>query len=73
MRGLTRVTNPLNPDQTYSYLPARIFDPEAFPSGGGGMAGTAEAALTLLETLRDGNFLSERIRTEARRICTLGL
>ena len=67
MRGLTRVTNPLNPDQTYSYLPARIFDPEAFPSGGGGMAGTAEAALTLLETLRDGNFLSERIRTEARR------
>ena len=67
MRGPTRVDNPLTPGQTYGYLPARIFDPEAYPSGGGGMAGTAEAALTLLETLREGDFLSDRIRLEARR------
>ena len=67
MRGPTRVANPLTPGQIYTYLPARIFDPEAFPSGGGGMAGTAEAALTLLETLRTGDFLSEHIRLEARR------
>ena len=67
MRGPTRVANPLTPGQTYDYLPARIFDPEAFPSGGGGMAGTAEAALVLLETLRTGNFLSEGSRLEAGR------
>lgn len=37
-----------------SYSPARIFDPHAFPSGGGGMAGTAEDLLRLLEALRRG-------------------
>lgn len=67
MRGPTRVENPLTPGQIYSYLPARIFDPEAFPSGGGGMAGTAEAALTLLETLREGSFLSDKVRLAARQ------
>ncbi|NPD17036.1 beta-lactamase family protein [Xinfangfangia sp. D13-10-4-6] len=36
------------------YSPARIFDPAAFPSGGGGMAGTAGDLLRLLETLRRG-------------------
>lgn len=36
------------------YSPARIFDPHAFPSGGAGMAGTAEDFLRLLETLRLG-------------------
>jgi CubicO group peptidase (beta-lactamase class C family) len=34
------------------YSPARIFDPQAFPSGGAGMAGTAEDFLNLLEALR---------------------
>ncbi|QCO19250.1 class A beta-lactamase-related serine hydrolase (plasmid) [Azospirillum brasilense] len=37
-----------------AYSPARIFDPQAFPSGGAGMAGTAEDLLRLLETLRQG-------------------
>lgn len=36
------------------YSPARIFDPQAFPSGGAGMAGTAEDFLRLLEALRRG-------------------
>ena len=36
------------------YSPARIFDPQAFPSGGAGMAGTAEDLLRLLEALRQG-------------------
>lgn len=67
MHGKARVANPLTPGQIYDYLPARIFDPEAFPSGGGGMAGTAEAALSLLETLYRGDFLSQRIRLAARQ------
>lgn len=37
-----------------TYSPARIFDAEAFPSGGAGMAGTALNFLHLLETLRQG-------------------
>ncbi|MFC3608480.1 serine hydrolase domain-containing protein [Stutzerimonas tarimensis] len=36
------------------YSPARIFDPQAFPSGGAGMAGTAGDFLRLLEALRQG-------------------
>ena len=36
------------------YSPARIFDLQAFPSGGAGMAGTAEDFLRLLEALRQG-------------------
>ena len=36
------------------YSPARIFDPQAFPSGGAGLAGTAEDFLRLLEALRQG-------------------
>ncbi|WP_404651955.1 serine hydrolase domain-containing protein [Raoultella terrigena] len=36
------------------YSPARIFDPQAFPSGGAGMTGTAEDFLRLLEALRQG-------------------
>jgi CubicO group peptidase (beta-lactamase class C family) len=67
MQGLTHVPNPRHPGQIYSYLPERICDPTAFPSGGGGMAGTAQAALTLLETLAAGPFLSNAIRAEAHR------
>lgn len=36
------------------YSPGRIFDARAFPSGGAGMASTAEDFLRLLETLRLG-------------------
>ncbi|MBN3099376.1 beta-lactamase family protein [Pectobacterium brasiliense] len=37
-----------------AYSPARICDPQAFPSGGAGMAGTAGDLLRLLEALRKG-------------------
>ncbi|WP_192456683.1 serine hydrolase domain-containing protein [Musicola keenii] len=37
-----------------AYSPARIFDAQAFPSGGAGMAGTAEDLMRLLDTLRQG-------------------
>lgn len=37
-----------------AYSPARIFDPQAFPSGGAGMAGSAGDFLCLLEALRQG-------------------
>lgn len=37
-----------------AYSPARIFDAQAFPSGGAGMAGTAGDFLRLLECLRRG-------------------
>jgi CubicO group peptidase (beta-lactamase class C family) len=37
-----------------TYSPARIFDAEAFPSAGAGMAGTAGDFLRLLEILRQG-------------------
>jgi CubicO group peptidase (beta-lactamase class C family) len=36
------------------YAPGRILDPLSFPSGGAGMAGTADNYLTFLETLRLG-------------------
>jgi CubicO group peptidase (beta-lactamase class C family) len=39
---------------TTTYDPDRIFDAQAFQSGGGGMAGTARDFMTLLETLRTG-------------------
>ncbi|MGV7191283.1 serine hydrolase domain-containing protein [Xanthomonas axonopodis] len=37
-----------------TYSPSRIFDQQAFPSGGAGMAGTAQDLLRLLEALRQG-------------------
>ena len=37
-----------------TYSPSRLFDPQAFPSGGAGMVGTALDLLRLLETLRQG-------------------
>lgn len=37
-----------------TFDPDRIFDAQAFQSGGGGMAGTAQDFMTLLETLRTG-------------------
>lgn len=43
-----------------AFSPLRIFNAKAFQSGGGGMVGTAEDVLTLLETIRvgGGNVLS---------------
>ncbi|WP_200806245.1 serine hydrolase [Demequina sp. NBRC 110052] len=37
-----------------TYSPGRALDPEAYPSGGAGMAGTADEVLRLLEALRTG-------------------
>lgn len=37
-----------------TYSPARAFDPQAFPSGGGGMVGTAPDMLRFLEAVRGG-------------------
>ncbi|MGK8203748.1 serine hydrolase domain-containing protein [Burkholderia cenocepacia] len=36
------------------FAPARVFDADAWPSGGAGMAGTARDCLTLLDALRTG-------------------
>ncbi|MXP57361.1 serine hydrolase [Pantoea sp. Taur] len=36
------------------YSPARVYDPQAFPSGGAGMVGTVSDLMTLLELLRSG-------------------
>ncbi len=36
------------------FSPARAFDPRSFPSGGGGMNGTAEDVARLLEVVRSG-------------------
>lgn len=41
-------------DMNIHYSPGRALDPEAFPSGGAGMVGTAPEVLRLLETLRRG-------------------
>lgn len=46
------VVSPFEGAVGISYNPERIFDPQAFPSGGAGMAGTAEDFLRLLEALR---------------------
>lgn len=67
MAGPTRVANPLRPEQRYSFLPERIMAPDAYPSGGGGMAGTAEAALAAIEALHRGSFVGEDLRDQARR------
>lgn len=56
------------------FSPARIFHPRAFPSGGAGMAGTAEDFLRLLESLRqgDGTLLPNALIAEMARDQTGG-
>jgi CubicO group peptidase (beta-lactamase class C family) len=51
------------------YSPARVFDPQAYPSGGAGMVGTAGDLMRLLETLRcgGGKLLTEQWVTEMGR------
>ncbi|PTL81654.1 serine hydrolase [Vitiosangium sp. GDMCC 1.1324] len=39
---------------TVTFVPGRVFDPRSFPSGGGGMVGSAGDILKFLETLRMG-------------------
>lgn len=57
-----------------NYSPGRIFNPDAFPSAGAGMAGTADDFLRLLEALRDGETLLPRtLINEMARDWTFGL
>ncbi|MFJ5339366.1 serine hydrolase domain-containing protein [Pectobacterium sp. CHL-2024] len=58
-----------------AYSPARICDPQAFPSGGAGMAGTAGDLLRLLEALRKGGSvpLPDALIEEMERDQTQGL
>ena len=44
-------------DRDVAFCPVRLLDPKAFPSGGAGMAGTANDVLEFLETLRAGGLL----------------
>lgn len=57
------------------YNPSRIFNAQAFPSAGGGMAGTAGDVLRLLETLRQdgGDLLPSDLVTEMARDQTGGM
>lgn len=57
------------------YSPARIFDAEAFASGGAGMAGTAADFLRLLECLRTGGgaLLTEALVADMGRDQTAGM
>ncbi len=45
---------PFPPGSGIVLAPDRILNPNSYPSGGGGMAGTAEDFLSFLETLRKG-------------------
>lgn len=65
MAGLTRVPIPGAEGLSFGFLPERSFDPQAFPSGGGGMSGQPAAALAVLEALRAGPFISEPLRRMA--------
>lgn len=65
MQGVTRTRGNLPEGHSYAFDPDRITDLAAFPSGGGGMAGTAESALLLLEALREGEMLTPTIRAAA--------
>lgn len=41
-------------ESAISYAPDRMFDPNSYPSGGGGMSGTAGDFMRFLETMRTG-------------------
>jgi len=41
-------------EQTLSYAPDRMFNPNSYPSGGGGMSGTAGDFMRFLEAVRSG-------------------
>jgi CubicO group peptidase (beta-lactamase class C family) len=49
-------------DKAVAFSPVRLLNPDAFPSGGAGMAGTASDVLKFLETLRAGGLLQQRTR-----------
>ncbi len=47
-------TIPFGEGTSLAYSPSRAFDPQAFPSGGAGMTGSAPDMLRFLETIRSG-------------------
>ena len=59
---------PFPPGAGVSFAPDRILDPNSYPSGGGGMAGSAEDFLIFLEALRKGG--SPILRPESVDIMT---
>jgi CubicO group peptidase (beta-lactamase class C family) len=52
--------DPAYPQMVTRFAPSRVFDRASYPSGGGGMVGTAREMLAFFEALRteDGSFLS---------------
>ncbi|WP_282269289.1 serine hydrolase domain-containing protein [Stenotrophomonas sp. PS02298] len=71
----SEIVSPFDGAIGISYSPARIFDAQAFPSAGAGMAGTADDLLRLLETLRVGGdgLLPAELIAEMGRDQTNGL
>ncbi|UVK46860.1 SDR family oxidoreductase [Mesorhizobium sp. AR07] len=67
MTGPTEVPLPEYLGSSVRFDPSRIGRDHAFPSGGAGMAGTAQDVMRLLEAFRQGDFLSATCREEARR------
>lgn len=67
-----RMAGPVELALPYVEGPGIRFDPDrirqhsAWPSGGGGMAGTASDVLALLEAFRTGDFLDAHLRDAAR-------
>lgn len=68
-----RMTGPVEVPLPFVEGPGVRFDPQrialsnAWPSGGGGMAGRAQDVLALLEAYRTGPFLREDLREAARK------
>ena len=50
-------------DKLVDFSPVRLLEQKAFPSGGAGMAGTANDVLKFLETLRAGGLLQPQTRS----------
>ncbi|BCH26484.1 serine hydrolase domain-containing protein [Mesorhizobium sp. L-8-3] len=68
MEGVTDVPLPAYLGSAVRFDPGRIGRHAAFPSGGAGMAGTAQDVLSLLEAYRGGSFLSAVSREAARQV-----
>ncbi|UUQ64430.1 beta-lactamase family protein [Pseudomonas fuscovaginae UPB0736] len=54
------------------FAPSRIFDPQAFPSAGAGMYGSADDLLRLLETIRNDDVFLPRDLRESMRVAHAG-
>ena len=61
-------TIPFGEGTSLVYSPSRAFDPQAFPSGGAGMTGSAPDMLRFLETIRGGGGAVLSAATAARML-----